>query len=483
MMAQLFVAQFHTGDTAEAVETARRALQAAQQALDQISGSPESSEHAFTMASLLGNYLSVFVVSFVVCLVTVPIARRLAMMYGIVDWPDSRKAHRQPVAYLGGLAVYLGLAAGILVCYLPHFPYHSDYVQHPPTAILLGITLILLTGIVDDVWGLSPRIKVGGQLLAAAALAIEEVGVQVAGGLLRPIGEFVGNPTLLYHIPLPGDMSLFGSPFIELDLVYWAGTAIIAVCVLGACNASNLIDGLDGLLTGVTGITAVGLLVISLYVADTMLMGAGQRPEGLDAARIILSLALLGACLGFLPYNFRPANIFLGDGGSLLLGFATISIILMLGERGFTHLVLAGLIVYALPAIDTTLAIVRRKMAGKPIMSPDDQHLHHMLKRSGLGVRGAVLVLYGISGVFCILGVSLVYFRGRVAYAAAMVLASFVGVTAIKIARRGLADKEMSLFTARLDHDAQHERGKPGASADGGATPADAPRAGADSPE
>ncbi|HEB61154.1 MAG TPA: undecaprenyl/decaprenyl-phosphate alpha-N-acetylglucosaminyl 1-phosphate transferase, partial [Phycisphaeraceae bacterium] len=327
---------------------------------------------------------------------------------------------------------------------------HSDYVNFPPTAIVLGITLILVTGIVDDVWGLSPRLKVGGQLLAAAALAVEDVGVHVASGLLKPIGELLGNPSLVYHIPLPGDFTILGSGSIEIDIVYWVGTAIIAIAVLGACNASNLLDGLDGLLSGITAIAAAGLVIISLYLASVMPGGQLPHPEGeLDAARIIISLALLGACLGFLPYNFNPAVIFLGDAGSMLLGFTTISIILMLGERGYTHLVLAGLIVYAVPIIDTTLAIVRRKLAGKPLMSPDDQHLHHMLKRS-LGVKGAVFVLYGISAAFGFVGITLVFFRGRIAYAVAMVLAAFVGVIAIKIARKNIAEAEMAqLATAR----------------------------------
>jgi UDP-GlcNAc:undecaprenyl-phosphate/decaprenyl-phosphate GlcNAc-1-phosphate transferase len=398
-----------------------------------------------TLGGILNEYLVVFVVAFLVCLLTVPVCRRIAMVYGIVDWPDSRKMHAQPVAYLGGLAVFAGIIAGLSIAYLPGFGYHSPYVDHPPVALLFGTTLILLTGVVDDVWGLSPRVKVGGQLLAAAALAIEDVGVKVAAGLLRPLGDFVGNPLLSWEIPFPGDFQILGTGAIEIDLIYWVGTAVIAIAVLGACNASNLIDGLDGLCSGTTAIAAAGLLIISLHLAVEMPGGVGPHPEGkLDAARIILSLALLGACLGFLPYNFNPANIFLGDAGSLLLGFTTVALILMLGERGFTHLVIAGLIVYALPVIDTTLAIVRRKMAGKPIMSPDDQHLHHMLKRSGLGVKGAVFVLYLISTAFAVVGVSFVFFRGRVAYAAALVLAAFVGVTAIKIARRNLLTAEMA---------------------------------------
>ncbi len=247
--------------------------------------------------------------------------------------------------------------------------------------------------------------KVGGQLLAAAALAMEDFGTKVADGIVTPLGKLVGLQDLVWKIPLPFELPFYGSS-VTFDLVYWSGTAIIAVFVIGACNASNLIDGLDGLLTGVTAIAVMGLLVIALTLA---VWDDGPR----DAQRVILALAVLGACMGFLPHNFNPATIFLGDAGSLMLGFCTITLILSLGDTpGKTHLVVAGLIIYSIPIIDTVLAIVRRKMAGKSISSPDDQHLHHMLKRA-LGVKGAVLVLYAIGGTFALIGVALSLGKAR----------------------------------------------------------------------
>jgi len=204
-------------------------------------------------------------------------------------------------------------------------------------------------------------VKIGGQLLAAAALAYQDVGTKVAAGLLQPIGAFFGNQDLVWQFPLPFEIPMFGAS-IQLDLIYWSGVAIIALFVLGACNASNLIDGLDGLLSGVTAIAAAGLLVISLWLA---VMDDGQH----DSSRVVLAMALLGACLGFLPHNFNPATIFLGDAGSLLLGYTTIVVVLMLGDTGKTHLVVAGLLIYSIPIIDTVLAMVRRKMAGRPFSS------------------------------------------------------------------------------------------------------------------
>jgi UDP-GlcNAc:undecaprenyl-phosphate GlcNAc-1-phosphate transferase len=295
--------------------------------------------------------------------------------------------------------------------------------------------------------GIAPRLKVGGQLVAAAALAASDVGVKVAAGVVMPLAKVIGlhttltlggSETIAYHIPLP--FAVMGMDHITFDLVYWAGTAVIAVFVLGACNASNLIDGLDGLLSGTTAIASAGLLVIALGMAV-----ADDGPR--DGPRIILCLALLGACLGFLPHNFNPATIFLGDAGSLLLGFNTIVIVLMLGDQGQTKLVVAGLIIYAIPIIDTVLAIVRRKLAGKSISDADDQHLHHMLKRA-LGVKGAVFALYGIATVFAGLGLAMSIGRARVIYAIALVIASFVGVTAIKIARKKQLEEHALRLTA-----------------------------------
>ncbi|MBC7835434.1 MAG: undecaprenyl/decaprenyl-phosphate alpha-N-acetylglucosaminyl 1-phosphate transferase [Phycisphaerales bacterium] len=404
---------------------------------------------------VLYDYIGVFVVAFLVSLLATPIMRRLAVSHGIIDRPlEARKSHKLPTAYLGGAAVYLGMMAAILFAYAADLHglvrFHASE-KNPgglvasgvPISILLGMTVIMLTGLIDDVVKISPRIKVAGQLVAAAALAIQNVGVKLAQQIVVPAATALGVPvtevngvgTVAFNIPLGGGVE------IPVDLVYWTGTALIAIFVLGACNASNLIDGLDGLLTGTTTIATAGLLVVAL--------GMAAVDDGvLDGPRVILCLSLLGACLGFLPHNFNPASIFLGDAGSLLLGFCTIVIIMTLGDTGRTNLVIAGLIIYSIPIMDTTLAIVRRKMAGKPLTAPDDQHLHHMLKRA-LGVKGAVLALYAIGVGFAILGVALAEGRGRVTYVIALVFASFIIVTAIKIARRRHIEEQAAGFDAR----------------------------------
>ncbi len=431
--------------------------------LAQADAAPAAAEslvsQALTRLMVFEGYIGVLIVSFILTLFATPLMRRVAVANGIIDRPsDPRKIHRIPIAYLGGVAVFAGIIGGIFYSFLamkfpslmdfhPVRPEHLDadriYHQHVPLSVVLGMTVIMLVGVLDDVVGISPRVKIGGQLFAAAALAYDNVGVKLASGILIPVAQSIGligadSTTLAFQIPLP--VPIAGVDHIPIDVVYWAGTAIIAISVLALCNASNLIDGLDGLLSGTTAISSAGLLIVALGLA---VFDDGPR----DSSRIVLCLAVLGACLGFLPHNFNPATIFLGDAGSLLLGFCTCVIILTLGDRGQTHLVVAGLVIYALPILDTTLAIVRRKMEGKSISAADDQHLHHMLRRA-VGVKGAVLALYGIAAVFAALGVGLTLVRARIIYMIFIVLAAYIGVTAIKIARRRAIEAQ----AAAADH-------------------------------
>lgn len=391
-----------------------------------------------SIAAIFQGYAGVLIVAFLVSMIATPIMRRLAVANGVVDHPsDPRKVHRMPIAYMGGVAVYLGLIAGILFAIagtrvsglIDWHPSEHALValdRVVPLSVLLGATIIMLLGLLDDIIGISPRLKIAGQLFAAAALAYQNIGVKVAEGALRPVFEFVNVPSVMTYV-LP-DWMPGGGMGIEFDAIYWTGAVIIAVGVVGACNASNLIDGLDGLLTGVTAIALCGILVLSLDLAAA---DDGVR----DSQRLVLALATLGACLGFLPHNFNPATIFLGDAGSMLLGYCSIVAILTLGDTGKTHLVVAGLIIYAIPLIDTLLAIIRRKLAGARMSDADSNHLHHMLKRA-LGVKGAVFTLYAIGAGFAVLGAASSYGRARIVYLLALLFATYIGVIAIKIARR-----------------------------------------------
>ncbi len=398
--------------------------------LDFIGGTTDTAGQ-MSVSGLLNAYVPVFVVSFIVTILLTPLVRQIAIRSGVIDHPDGdRKVHKFPIAYLGGIAVLGGLCCGLLYSYVfvPNVPMNFEMV---PIGVLLGMFAICLTGFMDDVWHWDPRLKIAGQLVAAAGLTLSGVGINVATGILVP---FFGVPdTILFSV---GDLS-----FRSAEIYYWSGTFLTAFFVIGGCNATNLIDGLDGLLTGTSAVMAVGFLVISLLIATGIADPDGVRQ--FDGARIILCFSLLGVLLGFLPYNFNPAVIFLGDCGSLLIGYMCVVIILMLGEMGYTHLVIAGLFVFSLPIMDTVLAIIRRKLAGLPMSAADSGHIHHMLLRYFDGnVRKSVLSLYFLTSLFALFGIALASLfifqvvQGRFVYAAFLVVFSFICVLAIKTARK-----------------------------------------------
>jgi len=209
---------------------------------------------------LLNIFVPVLIAGFAVTLVATPFVRAVAVSSGIVDAPDtSRKFHGRPIAYLGGVAIFLGTMAAVAVSFVA---LHSEALamMQMPISILVGIVAIAFTGLADDIWKLDPRVKIAGQLVAAAALAYEEIGVGVATCFLVPL---LG----------PSDIVWLSAGPIVLDnghIYYWAGTAAVAIFVIGGCNSANLIDGLDGLLAGTGAIMAIGFLAIALLVATAM---------------------------------------------------------------------------------------------------------------------------------------------------------------------------------------------------------------------
>ncbi len=381
------------------------------------------------MGSAIGPFMLAFFLAFMVSIIATPIMRMLAIRFGIIDWPDlKRKAHQEPIAYLGGIALFLGWFAGVTGLFLID-PDHALQDIHLRLSVIIGAFVVTMAGLWDDIYGVSPRVKVGFQLFAAAALAWGDVATGLVSDSFGLIGVHDINPHLAYVL----------------------ATAFIALLVVGACNAMNLLDGLDGLATGVAVIAATGFLFIAADV--TVDLAERGTALGLDhEARthmgpvIVMSLALIGALLGFLPYNFNPANIFMGDAGSLLLGYLCAANILMFANvpempvsedvmlvRG-PLFVMAGLIVFGLPICDTALAIFRRKMRGQPIFSPDNQHMHHLLVRAGFGVKRSVLIMYGLAAAFAILGYIMADLgTGRFVLAAFLVVFGFVMVTAYKV--------------------------------------------------
>jgi len=463
-----------------------------------------------TVTALLNAFLPIVLVGFVVTLLLSPVARWLAIKLDIVDRPDGkRKIHRVPVAYLGGASVFAGVLAAIFTFdLLMRFdvPKGEGWLlaDYPPVplAVVFGLFAIFVTGLLDDVFHWDPRLKIAGQLIAAAALALTDVGTGAMQGLIspvlislvpdgvQPVSIGVANATLSVWSGIdPADATYTWRyiPWLTADGVYyWIGVAFIGAMVLGACNAANLIDGLDGLLTGSVSLMSVGFAVVAITLAIldvqeriefeersiagvtavdsvsntdefqalvndptdqfTRSPGSPLRSQAeidpMAGARIAIALAVLGACLGFLPYNFNPAVMFLGDAGSLMLGFLCAVLIIMLGSEGRTHYVVAGLLIFALPIIDTVLAIIRRKLAGLSMSTADRNHIHHMMLRACGSVKKAVMCLYGLNVVFVLLGVGLamtVAFGGArylMVYGVATLVFGFIGAIAVKTALR-----------------------------------------------
>ncbi len=322
----------------------------------------------------------VLVVAFATALLTTPYVRRLALNVGMLDATGERRMHDQPKPRIGGIAVYLGFAFALFSAlgYLINTHQLNDYgkvhdVVQSIVGLIFGGTLILMVGIWDDVMGMSPRAKLFAQILVASISMLYGFSI-----------GFVRNP--FHH----GDI---------LYIPLWLNIPFTLIWYVGMMNAINFIDGLDGLLSGVTAIAGMFLLVIAIM-------------QGHPELALVLA-ALVGGALGFLPYNFNPAKIILGDSGALFIGyvFATASI-LGASKVVFTISLLVPLIVLGLPIVDTAVAIVRRTRAGRKIYEADRGHFHHQLIfRFGLNVRQAVLLIYAL----CVaLGVLALFLSGGV---------------------------------------------------------------------
>ncbi len=362
---------------------------------------------------LISDYMWVFLVAMAISLVTTPLFGRVASMLGIVDRPVGRKVHKTPTPYLGGLAM---LAGWLVAAVLGSLAFLDEPSQKTPIiGIVIGATIATGIGLLDDLTDVKPIIKICGQLLAAYALIFSGVGLQIGQVILGPLG-----------IVLPPKVNAAVS------------AVFTVVFVIAVCNSVNLLDGLDGLCSGVIVITISTLTVLALTLAR-----AGYD-NIYDPTRLIVCLAILGAILGFMPFNFNPASIFMGDAGSMLLGFISASLFLILGENApNTRWFYAALLVFGLPAMDTTLAIVRRVAAGKSPMAPDAHHLHHQLIRQGLTVRQAVAILYVLASVFALSGLMLIMVRLR--YGAVLIIFVFgimtLVTTSFQLHRMGPVDR------------------------------------------
>lgn len=297
-----------------------------------------------------------FLVALLFSFLITPLVIKLAVKYGFMDIPkDERRVHKKPIPLAGGLAMYISFVICVLI---------FNNITRETISLIAGASIIVISGLYDDKIGLSPKKKIVFQLLAGVCLVLG--GVKI---------DFLNNPLRI------------GDAIIELN---YLSVPITLFWVCGITNTINLIDGLDGLADGVSMICAVSLMFIA------------YRFGYIQVA--IISAILAGACLGFLPFNFNPAKIFMGDTGALFLGFI-LSYISIEGvmKSAAALTIIVPVLILGVPVFDTAFAMVRRKLSGKSIVEADKGHLHHRLLAKGLSQRQTVLVLYTISIIFGIL--------------------------------------------------------------------------------
>ncbi len=359
------------------------------------------------------EYLLVFLVAGVVSYLLCVFARELAIRSGAVARVRDRDVHATPIPYFGGVAMLGGLGAGLLVArHLPFLSTSQPAVFHDSGIVLVAGAIICAVGVLDDLIELDALTKLGGQLVAAGFMVLNDV--QLYSLRLPGLGQFVLDPT--------------------------QGVLVTMLLVVGTVNAVNFVDGLDGLAGGVVLIGAVAFFLFSYRLADV-----NNYTLAITAA--MLCAAMGGACAGFLPHNFFPARIFMGDSGSMLLGlvlsgstltltgqFADVSLDQGGGDGSIVMLlpILLPISILLVPLLDLVLAVVRRTRRGQAFYQPDKEHLHHRLLEIGHSQRRAVLIMWLWAGLIAFGGVMISLYSGIVTWAllAAVTLAT-VGLTFI----------------------------------------------------
>ncbi|HEP1680266.1 TPA: glycosyltransferase family 4 protein [Streptococcus pyogenes] len=325
------------------------------------------------MFSFTIDYVLVLIGALLMSLFLTPLVRFLAFRVGAVDNPNARRVNKVPMPTSGGLAIFMSF----LVASLGLIPIASKgamffgqtYFSYILPAVI-GATVITLTGFLDDLYELSPKLKMFGILIGAVI-----------------VWAFTDFKFDSFKIPFGGPLLVFG-PFLTLFLtVLW---------IVSITNAINLIDGLDGLVSGVSIISLVTMAIVSYFFLP-------QK----DFFLTLTILVLIAAIAGFFPYNYHPAMIYLGDTGALFIGFM-IGVLSLQGLKNSTAVaVVTPVIILGVPIMDTIVAIIRRSLSGQKFYEPDKMHLHHRLLSMGFTHRGAVLVVYGITMLFSLISLLL----------------------------------------------------------------------------
>lgn len=301
--------------------------------------------------------MSAFAIAFAVSLLATPFAKKLSFKVGAIDYPKSRGLHSEPMPRMGGIAIVLGFMTSVL-CLIP---FVEDFLSTQFLGFIIGGVIIVMLGMFDDVYELNAKFKFIIQIVVA--LIVVKTGTRI-DFIMWPFWEYFKD---------------FSAP-------------ITIIWIIGVINAVNLIDGVDGLAAGVTSISSLCLTVLCIL-------------SGSELA-VVLTATLAGSCLGFLPRNFSPAEVYMGDTGSTFLGYVlAVSSCIGVYKSYAVLSVFIAVLAMALPILDTLFAMIRRAVQHKPIMSPDRGHLHHRLIDSGYTHTQAVIVMYGLSVVSAIIAI------------------------------------------------------------------------------
>ncbi len=301
----------------------------------------------------MSNIYVLAIITALISIMITPLVKMFAIKVNAIDIPkDKRRVHSKPIPIMGGLAIYIAFVIGTIL--------YSGILTSSQLGIIMGATIIVIGGIVDDIKELRPKYKLLIQVIAAICLLMSGIRISI---ITNPFREFY--------------------PYLNIG---WINIPVTIIWIVGVTNAFNLIDGLDGLAAGIAFISSVTLMIVSILNGR------------LEAA--FLTAVLSGAILGFLPYNFNPASIFMGDTGSQLLGFLLAAISIEGAIKSATAFVIAvPILAFGLPIYDTLFAMIRRKVNGRPIMQADKGHLHHRLLDMGLNQKQAVIIMYFISAI------------------------------------------------------------------------------------
>lgn len=346
------------------------------------------------------TYLTAFLISFAFLVVVTPILIHYGRKWGLVDITNRRTIHRGRIPRIGGVGISVGTLFPLVLLYF----YHNSVSQvffstlHNPLVIIGGGILISALGLLDDIQGVPARWKF-----------LFQIGLAVAA-------YYLGFD--IEQISLPGGVIHFG----------WFSLPITVLWVVGIINAFNLIDGMDGLSSGIAFFVSITILILALHNNIPFVA--------------LISAALAGAVVGFLVYNFNPAKIFMGDSGSMFIGFILAVLSLKGASKHSTLIsVLVPIVAMGVPILDTTLAFVRRFLRHQPVFMADRQHIHHILLSRGWNQRRVVITLYGITVLFTALALFSIFLKDREAF---LIILVFSVVVVVLITKLGYLDMLLS---------------------------------------